>query len=76
VVLRRRLLERLRGEFVRELARAPRPLRAQAGLDLLVRFEEVAEALEPDWENRMSVALAGPEARDLLAEVGMISAPP
>jgi signal transduction histidine kinase len=71
VVVRRRLLERLRGEFVRELSRAPRtPATAQAGLDLLVRFEEVAEALEPDWENRMSVALAGPEARDLLAEVG------
>ncbi len=71
VVVRRRLLERLRGEFVRELSRTPRtPATARAGLDLLVRFEEVAEALEPDWENRMSVALAGPEARDLLAEVG------
>jgi signal transduction histidine kinase len=70
VVLRRRLLERLRGNFVRELARGPSdPLRAQAGLDRLIRFEEVAEALEPDWENRMSVALSGPEARDLLAEV-------
>jgi signal transduction histidine kinase len=71
VVLRRRLLERLRGDFIREIARsAPDPVRAQAGLDRLIRFEEVAEALEPDWENRMSVALSGPEARDLLAEVG------
>ena len=71
VVLRRRLLERLRGDFIRELARSvPDPLRAQAGLDRLIRFEEVSEALEPDWENRMSVALSGPEARDLLAEVG------
>ena len=71
VVLRRRLLERLRGDFIRELARSvPDPLRAQAGLDRLIRFEEVADALEPDWENRMSVALSGPEARDLLAEVG------
>jgi signal transduction histidine kinase len=71
VVVRRRLLDRLRAEFVRELARLPPdPDRAQLGLDRLVRFEELAEALEPDWENRMSVALAGPEARDLLAEVG------
>lgn len=71
VVLRRRLLERMRGEFVRELARAASDFsRAQAGLDRLIRFEEVMEALEPDWENRMSVALSGPEARDLLSEVG------
>ncbi len=68
-VLRRRLLELLRAEVVVEWQRPDAPLEPEAMVRLLGRFEQVREALEPNWDQYFTSRLMGPEGLELVMEI-------
>jgi signal transduction histidine kinase len=77
--VRRELLDRLRRAFVGGLRRealdvSPHPdatgVVASAVVGQLERFEEVRDALDPNPDEHVVASLSGPQAHDILAEVG------
>jgi len=67
--LARRLLGLLRREFVGELETSTPIPDAGAVLAYLRGFEALAEELEPDWDQRFTDRLSGPDGLELVVEV-------
>lgn len=69
MLLRRHLLDLLRGEVVRSLSAASAKPDAAALLDLLSRFELARVALQPRWQQFFSSGVSGVAGHDLIVEV-------
>lgn len=65
----RRLLGMLRREFVRVQAEQGTGAEAAGLLRYLEAFEDLAEALEPSWDQRFTDRLSGPDGLELVVEV-------
>lgn len=68
-VLRRRLLELLRAEVIAGWSAADEPPDPEEMLALLARFEQLRQALEPNWDQYFASRLMGPEGLELVMEI-------
>jgi signal transduction histidine kinase len=69
LVLRRRLLDRLRAEFLRHCSACADHPDATEILGLLLAFERVRAQLDPDWGESFATHLVGPDGLALIMEV-------
>jgi signal transduction histidine kinase len=70
IEVRQILLGLLRGEFAKLVAEGTHEAGEVPLLHSMLRFEEVAEALDVTGEDQVAAGLSGPRARELLAEIG------
>jgi signal transduction histidine kinase len=67
--LPRRLLGLLRGRLVRLAASQPAPPAGEQLLHALLTFEQVAQEIEPNWDQRFADRLTGPDGLELVVEL-------
>lgn len=67
--LTRRLLQRIRTSFLNDLAAWPSAPASRELLHLLRAFDEVSLAMEPNWDQRFTDRLSGPDGLELVVEV-------
>ncbi len=68
-LLRRRILELLREEVIRQWSLNPADLAPREMLEVLQSFEEVRNRIEPNWDQYFASRLMGPEGLELVVEV-------
>ena len=67
--LTRRLIGSIRREFIRLVGAGPAAWDSSALLAVLATIEEVAESIEPAWDQRFTDRLSGPDGLELVVEV-------
>ena len=67
--LSRRLIGSIRREFLRSCGAKPPAWDSAELLGILAAIEEVAEAIEPAWDQRFTDRLSGPDGLELVVEV-------
>lgn len=67
--LTRRLLQRIHSTLLDDLGHLSPPPETPALLPLLRAFDAVARSMEPDWDQRFTDRLSGPDGLELVVEV-------
>jgi signal transduction histidine kinase len=67
--LTRRLLTRIRTTFLNDLTAWPSAPPGRELLRLLRAFDDVSQAMEPNWDQRFTDRLSGPDGLELVVEV-------